>query len=154
MSAIVVLTVVLGLCVSCGREASEQSDTEAGSTDTEQIENGGGKAEDSETLKNVGLTEEDRTRIESQTGVTVTEDGSVQIDVEVVQAEEESMPVSRQEAEALIIKELGDGAEITSMSVRKEQDRYCWAASAVKGGDAYQVWIDAETGETFLKQKE
>ena len=100
------------------------------------------------------FTDEEKQRIESQTGVTVTEDGTVQVDIGEIQVEEESMKISREEATELVIKEAGDGTEVESMSVRKEQDKYYWAARAIKGGEAYQVWIDPETGETFINQKE
>ena len=86
--------------------------------------------------------------------MTVTEEGAVQVDIGAVQAEEESMPISREEAEELVIKELGSGSEIESMGVREKQDKHYWAARAIKGGEVHQVWIDAETGETFINQKE
>ena len=109
---------------------------------------------DAETAAKTEFTDEEKQRIESQTGVTVTEDGTVQVDIGEIQVEEESMKISREEATELVIKEAGDGTEVESMSVRKEQDKYYWAARAIKGGEAYQVWIDAETGETFINQKE
>ena len=64
------------------------------------------------------------------------------------------MGVSREKAAELIISELGDGSEIESMNVREAQDKYYWAARAIQGDEARQVWIDAETGETFINQKE
>lgn len=109
---------------------------------------------DAETAAKTEFTDEEKQRIESQTGVTVTEDGTVQVDIGEIQAEEESMTISREEATELVKKEAGDSTEVESMSVRKEQDKYYWAARAIKGGEAYQVWIDAETGETFINQKE
>ncbi len=109
---------------------------------------------DAATVAKTEFTDEEKERVESQTGVTVTEDGTVQVDIGEIQAEEESMTISREEATELVIKEVGDGAEVESMSVREEQDKYYWTARAIKGGEAYQVWIDSETGETFINQKE
>lgn len=127
---------------------------------SQMTDSGGGKTADqsgqeqSTVEPKTEFTEEEKERIESQTGVTVTEEGTVQIDIGAVQAEEESMPVSREEAAQSVISELGEGAEVVSMSVREEQEHHYWAVKATKGDEAYQVWIDAETGDTFLKQEE
>lgn len=109
---------------------------------------------DATTAAKTEFTDEEKERVESQTGVTVTEDGTVQVDIGEIQEKEDSMTISREEATELVIKEVGDGAEVESMSVREEQDKYYWTARAIKGGKAYQVWIDSETGETFINQKE
>ena len=68
--------------------------------------------------------------------------------------EEESAAVSREEAEKKILKEAGKGYEIERLGLEKYQDNMYWAARVVKGGEARQIWIDAEAGETFLNQKE
>ena len=117
-------------------------------------EEGGQTSRAETTAERRAVTEEEKALIESQTGVTVAEDGTVQVDVGAIQEEEESMGVSREKAAELIISELGDGSEIESMNVREAQDKYYWAARAIQGDEARPVWIDAETGETFINQKE
>ena len=39
------------------------------------------------------------------------------------------------------------------MSVREEQDKYYWTARAIKGGEAYQVWIELRNRRNFHKPK-
>lgn len=134
-----------------GKDASDKNSKNSTVDISEEEKQNSGYGTSKETVE---FTEEEKERIESQTGVTVTEDGNVQVDIGEIQAEEERMTISREKAADLVIKELGDGSEVESMSVREEQDKYYWAARAIKGGEAYQVWIDAETGETFINQKE
>lgn len=99
-------------------------------------------------------TEEEKGVLESQTGVTVQDDGTVAVDLGQISGEEASMPVSKEAACELVETSVGEKTEVTSISLRKHDGKNYWAAYALKGGEAYQVWIDAETGSEFLKQKE
>lgn len=99
-------------------------------------------------------TEEEKEVLESQTGVTVQDDGTVAVDLGQISKEEESMPVSREKACELVETSVGETTEVASISLRRYNEKNYWAAYALKGGEAYQVWIDAETGKEFLKQKE
>lgn len=146
-----VLILATGIAIYTQYAKSPDKNTADSANVSEDKNKGSG---DETTPAKTEFTEEEKERIESQTGVTVTEEGTVQVDIGAIQAEEESMPISQEEAAEIVIKELGDGSEIESMNVREEQDKYYWAVRAIKGGEAYQVWIDAETGETFINQKE
>lgn len=150
VAAVLILAAGIGIYTQYAKEISNKNMADSANVPEDKNQGYG----DEITPAKTKFTEEEKERIESQTGVTVTEEGTVQVDIGAVQAEEESMPISREEAEELVIKELGSGSEIESMSVREEQDKHYWAARAIKGGEVHQVWIDAETGETFINQKE
>ena len=151
LAAAAVLILAAGIAIYMQHAKSPDKNTADSASVSEDKNQGSG---DEATSVKTEFTEEEKERIESQTGVTVTEEGTVQVDIGAIQEEEESMPISREEAAELVIKELGDGSEIESMNVREEQDKYYWAARAIKGGEVHQVWIDAETGEIFINQKE
>lgn len=112
------------------------------------------RSEQANASKKKEYTEEEKARIEEQTGVTVQNDGTVEVNIGEILEEEESAAVSREEAEKKILKEAGKGYEIERLGLEKYQDNMYWAARVVKGGEARQIWIDAEAGETFLNQKE
>ena len=103
------------------------------------------RSEQANASKKKEYTEEEKARIEEQT---------VEVNIGEILEEEESAAVSREEAEKKILKEAGKGYEIERLGLEKYQDNMYWAARVVKGGEARQIWIDAEAGETFLNQKE
>lgn len=97
--------------------------------------------------------EEQKEQVEAQTGVTVKEDNTMTVDVGAIMEEEESMPVSRQEAQTAIVKRVGEGAEVTSMQLREDGGKKYWAAKVKKEKETYLVWISADTGEEYIFQK-
>lgn len=100
------------------------------------------------------FTEEEKERMESQTGVTITDEGVMQIDLEEILAEESSVTVSREEAKQLVSERLGEGTEIGAVDIREYQGVKYWAVHASKGGEAYQIWLNTDTGEEFINQTE
>lgn len=113
---------------------------------------GGGStspAKEEETM----TIEEQKEQVEAQTGVTVKEDNTMTVDVGAIMEEEESMPVSRQEAQTAIVKRVGEGAEVTSMQLREDGGKKYWAAKVKKEKETYLVWISADTGEEYIFQK-
>lgn len=155
---ILIVAAVIVLLIG-GIAIYHQSSSRNPSTDTTENTSDGGTRDSTEnsgkqTSAKTEYTEEEKALIESQTGVTVTDKGIVQVDIGAIQEEEESMAISRKKAEELVINELGEGAELISMDLRHEQENYYWATRASKGDETYQIWISAETGETFINQKE
>ena len=150
----VILIAVAAVVVLIGGIAIYRQTGNGSSSDGSENTTADGEAGDSGTDVKMEYTDEEKARIESQTGVTVTDEGTVQVDIGAIQAEEESMEVSREEAGELVLKELGEGSELISMDLRQEQENYYWAARASKEDETYQVWISADTGDTFINQKE
>lgn len=100
------------------------------------------------------FTEEEKAALESQTGVTVLEDGVVEVNVGERQAEEESVTIKRSEAESLVQESMSGETEILSAGLQNQEGTTYWIVRADKGGEAYQVWIDAETGQISRSQRE
>ena len=92
-------------------------------------------------------TEEEKARMEAQTGVTVTEEG-------VVEIEEAAVKIKREEAENLVLEQLGQGAQIETSGLREYEGVKYWVIRASKGGEVRQVWLDADNGEEFINQRE
>ena len=88
-------------------------------------------------------TEEEKARMEAQTGVTVTEEG-----------EEAAVKIKREEAENLVLEQLGQGAQIETSGLREYEGVKYWVIRASKGGEVRQVWLDADNGEEFINQRE
>lgn len=99
-------------------------------------------------------TEEEKALLESQTGVTVDESGTMNVDVGAILAAEEEAAVSRAEAGELADAELGGDSEITDIRLQKQNEARYWIVRANKGGSVYQVWVEADTGDIFINQKE
>lgn len=114
-------------------------------------------ADDADPEQSVTKTEysrEEKALMESQTGVTVDDKGTVEVDIGAVLAEEASVPVSRGQAEEKALSEAGEGFQIETLGLEKYKERNYWVAGVSKEDEARQIWIDAETGEVFIDQKE
>lgn len=98
-------------------------------------------------------TEEEENLLESQIGVNVDENKIMNVDVGAILAAEAEVAVSRAEAEALADEELGGAVEVVGTRLREEDGTGYWEVRAIKGGDVYQVWIEANTGGIFINQK-
>lgn len=99
-------------------------------------------------------TEEEKARMEAQTGVTVTEEGVMEIDVGAILSEEAAVKIKREEAENLVLEQLGQGAQIETSGLREYEGVKYWVVRASKGGEVRQVWLDADNGEEFINQRE
>ena len=99
-------------------------------------------------------TEEEKALVESQTGVTVTDDGVMHVDLGSIMAEEESVNIKREEAYSLALESLGEGAEIESASIREYEETKYWIVRASKGDESWQIWLNTDNGEEFIKQKD
>lgn len=99
-------------------------------------------------------TEEEKARVESQTGVTLTEEGVMEIDVGAILSEEATAKIKREEAENLVLEQLGEGAQIETSGLREYEGVKYWVVRASKGGEVRQVWLGADNGEEFINQKE
>ena len=100
----------------------------------------------------VAMTPEQKAEVEAQTGVTVNDDNTMTVDIGAIMEEEESVPVSREEAQTKIAQIAGEGSEVTSLSIRENNGEKYWAVQAEKDGQTYDVWISAQTGEEYLFQ--
>ena len=98
------------------------------------------------------MTPEQKAEVEAQTGVTVNDDNTMTVDIGAILEEEESVPVSREEAKTKIAEIAGEGSEITSLSIRENGGEKYWAGQVEKDGQTYDVWISAQTGEEYLFQ--
>ena len=123
-------------------------------------QNKGGKSPDTGTAAQGGspgggtvtITPEQKAEVEAQTGVTVNDDNTMTVDIGAILEEEESVPVSREEAQTKIAEIAGEGSEVTSLSIRENNGEKYWAGQAEKAGQTYDVWISAQTGEEYLFQ--
>ena len=102
----------------------------------------------------IKISEEQAERLETQAGVAVNEEGTMEIDMGAVEEAESAAAISREEAESSVKDSLGKGTEIGSAGLREYEGKDYWVIYAEKGKKRYQVWIDAETGEEFLRQQE
>lgn len=110
--------------------------------------------EDAEIIVKTEYTEEEKARVEAQTGVTVTEEGVMEINVGEILSEEASVKIKREEAENLVLEQLGEGAQIETSGLREYEGVKYWVVRASKGGEVRQVWLDADNGEEFINQTE
>lgn len=124
------------------------------STSGSEIESGDKESVSSETPSKTEYTEEEKALVESQTGVTVADDGVIHVDLETIMAEEESVNIKREEAYSLALESLGEGAKIESASIREHEETKYWVVRAIKGDESWQIWLNADNGEEFIKQKD
>ena len=127
-----------------GKESTSGSETESGDKESAS----------SETPSKTEFTEEEKALVESQTGVTVTDDGVMHVDLGSIMAEEESVNIKREEAYSLALESLGEGAEIESASIREYEETKYWIVRASKGDESWQIWLNTDNGEEFIKQKD
>lgn len=99
-------------------------------------------------------TEEEKARVEDQIGVTVTETGTMEIDVGAILSEEASVKIKREEAENMVLEQLGADAQIETTGLREYEGVKYWAVRASKGGEVCQIWLNADNGEEFINQTE
>lgn len=116
----------------------------------------GGNTSDSETeiTPKTEYTEEEKAFVESQTGVTVREDGTMNIDIGEILAEEGSVTINREDAQNRALESAGEGSEIVSADLRPYEGEQYWVVRTAKGEEVYQIWLNAETGEELINQKE
>lgn len=100
------------------------------------------------------FTEEEKARVEAQTGVSINDEGIMEIDVGAILSEEASVKIKREEAENLVLERLGEGAQIETAGLREYEGVRYWVVRAGKGGEVRQVWLNADDGEEFINQKE
>lgn len=101
------------------------------------------------------ISETEKERIESQPGVKVTGENEIEVDLEEITKIEDEQEIKKEEAQKKVTDELGEGSQIKTTELKKNEDKYYWIIYAqTKGGDLYQIWVDAQKGEIFLKQKE
>ena len=137
-----------------GEEGLEDSVGAPGNTEDSQDDGRSAGEENGEAAASAEITEKEKQQLESQTGVTITDEGVMQIDLEEILAEESSVTVSREEAKQLVFERLGGGTEIGAVDIREYQGVKYWAVHASKGGEAYQIWLNTDTGEEFINQTE
>lgn len=124
-----------------------------------QADGGGGDADSgTDTRENIPpkteYTDDEKERLESQTGVTVQEDGTVAVDIGEILAEEESVTITREQACSMAQESLGEGTQIKSAGIREYEGIKYWAVQAEKEDGSYQIWLNADTGEEFINQKD
>ena len=102
----------------------------------------------------IEYTEEEKARVEDQIGVTVTETGTMEIDVGAILSEEASVKIKREEAENMVLEQLGGDAQIETTGLREYEGVKYWAVRASKGGEVCQIWLNADNGEEFINQTE
>ena len=99
-------------------------------------------------------TEEEKARVETQTGVSVTDEGTMEIDVGAILSEEASVKIKREEAENMVLEQLGGDAQIETPGIREDDGVKYWSVRASKGGEVCQIWLNADNGEEFINQTE
>ena len=102
----------------------------------------------------IEYTEEEKAVLESQTGVTLLEGGGIEVNVGERQAEEESVTIKREEAESLVLESMSGEADVVSAGLTNQEGVTYWIVQADKGGEAYQVWVEAETGKISRSQRQ
>lgn len=120
--------------------------------DEEEVPGGGGELVSGEP-STTEFTEEEKERMESQTGVTVTEDGVMEVDIGEILAEESSVTITRDQAREMALGSLGEEAGIGACDIREYEGVKYWVVQADKGKETYQIWLNADTGEEFINQK-
>lgn len=100
------------------------------------------------------FTEEEKEYLESQPGVSVREDGVVEVNVAERKAAEETVAVTRQAAQEKALMAMSEEAEILSSGLQKETDGTYWIVRAQDSGEVYQIWISAETGDISRSMRE
>ena len=106
-----------------------------------------------ETAASTEITEEEKEIMESQTGVTVTEDGVMEVNIGEILAEESSVKITREQAREIALESLGEETEIGACDIREHEGVKYWVVQADKGKETYQIWLNADTGEEFINQK-
>lgn len=113
----------------------------------------GGSGGISGTPVKTEFTEEEKEIMESQTGVTVTEDGVMEVNIGEILAEESSVKITRDQAGDIAMESLGEGSEIGACDIREHEGVKYWVVQVDKGKETYQIWLNADTGEEFINQK-
>ena len=147
-AAIVVIAMAgAGVWIYMDRAPGGQAPDESGMEE-------GAKEAETDIPSKTEYTEEEKALVESQTGVTVTDDGVMHVDIGSIMAEEESVNIKREEAYSLALESLGEGAEIESASIREYEETKYWVVRATKGEESWQIWLNADNGEEFINQKD
>lgn len=107
----------------------------------------------SEAPAKTELTEEEKEQLEAQTGVTVTENGVMEVNIGEILAEESSVAITRDQAREIALESLGEETEIGACDIREHEGVKYWVVQADKGKETYQIWLNADTGEEFINQK-
>ena len=84
----------------------------------------------------------------------MADDGVMHVDLGTIMAEEESVNIKREEAYSLALESLGEGAKIESASIQEHEETKYWVVRAIKGDESWQIWLNADNGEEFIKQKD
>lgn len=113
----------------------------------------GGSGDTSGAPVKTEFTEEEKKNMESQTGVTVTEDGVMEVNIGEILAEESSVKITRDQAREIALQSLGKEAEIGTCDIREHEGVKYWVVQVYKGKEIYQIWLNADTGEEFINQK-
>lgn len=137
---LIVLAAAAALYLSFGRNAIQGGRGETG--------------KESQTEVKTEFTEEEKAQLESQTGVTVREDGVVEVNVAERQEAEENVTVKRDEAQEKVLGIMSEEAKILSAGLQNEADQTYWIVRAEEGDQVYQVWINADTGEIYQSRRE
>lgn len=105
-----------------------------------------------QTFAKTQYTEQEKNYLEQQVGVSINEEGTMEIDVGAVLQKQQEFPVTRQQAENHMLQALGGQADSISASLRTYEGKTYWAVQAEKDGQSHYIWLDAETGEEFINQ--
>ncbi len=156
-ASVVMLAVGIGIYIQHGTSplgkgvSDSQSEADSGGKDTGDTSSGDtGEAGEIKTE----YTEEEKEAVESQTGVSVLEDGTVSVDIGSILEEEVSVKIKREETYDLVRESFGEETQIESADIREYEGTKYWAVHATKNNETYQVWINADNGEEFINQRD